>query len=167
MLKNLYLKLSRICNALGIVIIGALMISITSCQDADMSDAAPPSSDASSVSEASGIIIDTLVHDNAQEFSFEAITSRPEWKYSEDMSWRLSQIQIPESELAVMPTSTLVELCLDYPFAFDYTAANDCEDGIRRLMPTFNGFGELAKRQDAVKEPIMFAYIGHILSGVK
>lgn len=95
---------------------------------------------------------DTLVW-----FSFDSIISSPEWQYSEDISWRLSQIQIPEAELKIMPTSILSELCLDYPFFLDYTAVDDYSDGIARLMSTFNGFEELAKREDAQE-----ALVSHI-----
>ncbi|MCR5003696.1 MAG: hypothetical protein K5984_04935 [Bacteroidales bacterium] len=98
--------------------------------------------------------------ENTLWFSFEPIINSPEWINSEDIDWRLSQIQIPKEQLSIMPTSVLLNLCLDYPFYLDYTAANDCSDGFDRLMNTFNGFKELTKRNDAL--PLIASYLNSI-----
>ena len=121
----------------------ALLISNTSCQDHNL--ICNPDSHTSSIDEVSENI-------SSKWFSFDSIISNTKWKNSDDIDWRLSQIQIPKAELTTMPTSALVKLCLDYPFFLDYTAADDCSDGISRLMSTFNGFKELIKRKDALKE---------------
>ena len=126
-----------------------LLISNTSCQDHDY--ICNPDSYTSSIDKVNERI-ELSENISSKWFSFDSIISNTKWKYSDDINWRLSQIQIPQAELTIMPTSVLVKLCLDYPFFLDYTAADDCSDGISRLMSTFNGFEELIKRKDALKE---------------
>ena len=126
-----------------------LLISNTSCQNHNfICNPDPYTSSVDEVNER----IELSENISSKWFSFDSIISNTKWKYSDDIDWRLSQIQIPETELTTMPTSVLVKLCLDYPFFLDYTAADDYSDGISRLMSTFNGFKELIKRKDALKE---------------
>lgn len=112
-----------------------LLISNTSCQNHNfICNPDPYTSSVDEVNER----IELSENISSKWFSFDSIISNTKWKYSDDIDWRLSQIQIPETELTTMPTSVLVKLCLDYPFFLDYTAADDYSDGISRLMSTFN-----------------------------
>ncbi len=132
-------------------VLWVLLICNTSCQDYSFtcnSDSFTSSSSIDKVNER----IELSENISSKWFSFDSIISNTKWKYSDDIDWRLSQIQIPETQLTTMPTSVLVKLCLDYPFSLDYTAADNCSDGISSLMSTFNGFEELIKRKDALKE---------------
>ncbi len=143
---------ARVFTCISAFVIG---ICVMSCQDYLQTDGTASSLNIA-LEEDDNKDIDLMGNIPSEWFSFDSITSSPEWKSSEDITWRVAQIQIPEEELASMPTSVLLGLCLDYPFSLDYTAANDCADGISRLMATFNGFGELAKREDAVETFISY-----------
>ena len=91
----------------------------------------------------------SLVSSKSSWFSFREIISDPKWLQSDDIMWRVEQCQIPNDQLSIMPTDTLVSLCANYPFFGDFIFANSMDDGITATMSLFNGFKELVTRQDA------------------
>lgn len=81
-------------------------------------------------------------------FSFDSIIKDDAWLYNEDIQERVAKLQIPDNQLSLMPVDTLLDRCIRYPFFYDYTAANNVEQGIKAIMAGFNGFFELYKRQE-------------------
>ena len=62
--------------------------------------------------------------------------------------------QIPDKIMEALSTGDLVNICLDFPLFFEFTASDDERKGIRFMINNFNGFGELSKRKDGVSELI-------------
>ena len=87
-------------------------------------------------------------------FTFDSIIKDDAWRYNENIQERVEKLQIPKEQLAVMPVDTLLDRCIRYPFYYDYTAANDVEQGIKAVMACFNGFFELYKRQEVASSLI-------------
>ncbi|MCL1807354.1 MAG: hypothetical protein FWG31_06600 [Oscillospiraceae bacterium] len=73
-----------------------------------------------------------------------------EWASLSDSTWNnLALIQIPEKELASMPTVQLVKSCLNYVYFSDMYLSNSTGDPfVSAVQPYFNGFAEFFSRKD-------------------
>lgn len=83
-------------------------------------------------------------------FSFDSIVRDSTWLFSEDMQYRVKKCQIPENQIHRMPTDTLIDRCLKYPFLIDFLSRDDFNCGVESVLKNFNGFGELESRQDGI-----------------
>jgi hypothetical protein len=71
-----------------------------------------------------------------------------EWGPDETVQSRLDVLQVPESMLATISTTGLLETCLNFPYLTDIFFYNDFQQGFEELSAEFNGFRELVKRPD-------------------
>ena len=84
-----------------------------------------------------------------EPYDFPIKPGTPEWA-ALSVEDRLKALQIPDDILKRLSTRALVETCLNYPMFRDYRASSSTPlVGIRYVMGSFNGFGELMQRQDA------------------
>lgn len=70
------------------------------------------------------------------------------WKSFQSSSEMVEACQIPKDILHVLSTDDLVILCLKYPMFLDIHFANNIQDGLDIIIPSFNGFVELYNRKD-------------------
>lgn len=71
-------------------------------------------------------------------------------KWAEYSPQELTQmLQIPEDILAKLTTEELVKVVVDYPYLSDMFYYNTLKAGIDEISVSFNGLGELLKREDA------------------
>ena len=61
---------------------------------------------------------------------------------------RIKVLQIPEDDIHEIPTSELLEICLDFPYLIDILFSDDFQLGFKKLIRKFNGFRELLLRKD-------------------
>lgn len=71
-----------------------------------------------------------------------------EWKKLGTDSARILALQMPQNVLQKMPTESLLEACLDFPYTYDMFAFNNFDMGFEVVKKRFNGFDELLKRND-------------------
>ena len=71
-----------------------------------------------------------------------------QWQKYENNKERIDALQIPEVKLYAIPTTHLLEICLDYPFLLEFTFNDDFQEGVNTLIQEFNGFRELISRKD-------------------
>lgn len=71
-----------------------------------------------------------------------------QWQKYENNKERMDALQIPEVKLYGIPTTHLLEICLDYPFLLEFTFNDDFQEGVNSLIHEFNGFRELVSRKD-------------------
>jgi hypothetical protein len=62
--------------------------------------------------------------------------------------------QVPNEILEELSTRELIEICMNYPMLFIYTASNDERAGISYMVENFTGFKELSKRKDGLEKLI-------------
>jgi hypothetical protein len=75
-----------------------------------------------------------------------------EWENLKTYSDRLNAYNIPENQIKIMNTESLVKTCLNYPeFRLIFTR-NDLQSGFNYLKEIFNGYQELITRKDACDE---------------
>jgi len=70
---------------------------------------------------------------------------------------RIIECQIPESELKQMPTTVLLDRCLEYKFLVDVTLVDNVTEMMPYLIKGFNGLDELINRRKDAAE-VMFNY---------
>ena len=71
-----------------------------------------------------------------------------QWKSYKSTSERLKALQIPDDIIAIIPTSQLLEVCLEFPYFMDILFANNLQEGFVGLRDEYNGLQELMKRKD-------------------
>ncbi len=79
---------------------------------------------------------------------YDRIVQSEEWKSETSRQSRGEMLQLPDNMLKSMPTDTLIEAVLDYPFFFDIYAFDNIQDGFDIMYETFNGVRELSTRND-------------------
>jgi hypothetical protein len=77
-----------------------------------------------------------------------------EWANLKTGEEQLEACQIPKEVLDALNAKDLVEICLNYPLLFNYTASNDERKGMRFMIENFNGLKELSTSKDGIKELI-------------
>lgn len=77
-----------------------------------------------------------------------------EWASFTTGQQMLEACQVPKKVLNTSTTKELVDICLNYPMFFDYSASNDERKGISKMISDFNGLSELSKRKDGTFELI-------------
>jgi len=75
-----------------------------------------------------------------------------QWKEFQTGQEMLDACQIPAEILSNLTTDDLVEICINYPLAFDYLAFNDEREAIHFMIENFNGLKELSKRTDGTSK---------------
>lgn len=60
----------------------------------------------------------------------------------------MESIQIPDSLLKKIPTESLLDSCLCYPYFINFLFYNSFEEGLLALEKNYNGFRELRKRNN-------------------
>lgn len=83
------------------------------------------------------------------------------WELLTDYSLKVEALQLDSCLLKSLTTEELVEWCAEYPLALDCFAFNDINIGINTVMERFNGFAELASRDDCF-EALRNYYISYI-----
>lgn len=78
------------------------------------------------------------------------------WQTLSSHAEKLAALQLDEGLLKSLSTKELVEVCIDYPLAYDCFFYNDINKGFKRVISRFNGFQELAARSDAKLEIINY-----------
>lgn len=71
-----------------------------------------------------------------------------EWNKFESRPEMAEACNIPEAVIKDISTSSLLELCLNYPLIHDIMSFNFPQMGFAHVSSSFNGFSELFKRQD-------------------
>lgn len=56
--------------------------------------------------------------------------------------------QLTEVQLHGLTNEELIDACLEFPLAYNYTAFDDQKDGISMIIDGFNGLQELIKREE-------------------
>ena len=69
-----------------------------------------------------------------------------------DHSQRRDTLQIPKSILKRMSTPVLAKVCMDYPLVYHCGSYDNDRYGIELTINSFNGFGELIKREGGTQE---------------
>lgn len=75
-----------------------------------------------------------------------------EWKAFQTSDEMVESCQIPNDILQSLSTEKLLNLCLRYPMFLDIHFANNLQDGLNIIIPSFNGFVELLSRKDCPDE---------------
>ncbi|MDR2969455.1 MAG: hypothetical protein LBV32_07620 [Tannerellaceae bacterium] len=75
-----------------------------------------------------------------------------EWKKFQTGQEMLDACQIPAKILSKLTTEALVEICINYPMAFDYLAYNNEREAISFMIEHFNGLKELSRRTDGASD---------------
>lgn len=70
------------------------------------------------------------------------------WKSFQTSKEMVNTCQIPNSILTSISTKELLTICLRYPMFLDIHFANNIQDGLDIIIPSFNGFVELYNRKD-------------------
>lgn len=78
--------------------------------------------------------------------------SKNSLKAMKSISERALALQIREEILKNIPTSTLIEICLEYPLYPDILFYDSGQQGIAALITQFNGLKELMNRKDKSSE---------------
>lgn len=86
-------------------------------------------------------------------YSYPIVVGTAEWK-ALSIQERKERLQLPDNLLDNMRTEDLIEVCLDYPYALDYSAFDDYQTGFMALYKQFNGLRELLSRDD-LAEPFL------------
>jgi hypothetical protein len=73
------------------------------------------------------------------------------WKMYNNPHDRIKALQIPQDILSELPTDSLLNICLDFPYLSDILIADNDSLCIEVINKEFNGFYELTKRVDYVK----------------
>ena len=72
-----------------------------------------------------------------------------EWNKLTSNVQRVEMLQLPKNELEKMPTTQLLQVCLDYPLAPEMMLYDTIQQGTEIIIGQFNGLQELMKRKDA------------------
>jgi len=64
---------------------------------------------------------------------------------------RIDECQIPGNILKNIPTTDLLNICLQYPLLNNYTASNSPNKGLAAIISTFNGLTEFMSHSDSHK----------------
>lgn len=84
-----------------------------------------------------------------------------DWDQLQTHDEMVNAVQKDTETLANLPTSELVEECVNYPLAFDCFLFNDFNHGLKVVLDNFNGYKELKTRDDAMSE--LLVYYGQYL----
>lgn len=84
----------------------------------------------------------------------------PEWADLKSGQEMYDVCQLPEDILKNISTEALVQTCLNFPLALDYTAFNDERAAIISMIERFNGLKELSTREDCI--PCMIKAYGEL-----
>lgn len=71
-----------------------------------------------------------------------------EWKGFQSSMEMVDACQIPDNILNSISTKELLNICLRYPMFLDIHFANNLQDGLDIIIPSFNGLAELLNRDD-------------------
>ena len=82
-----------------------------------------------------------------RSFEFSIRTKDVKWKQMSIFE-RIQALQIPEDIIHGIPTSELLETCLDFPYLIDILFSDNLQSGFVELTIEFNGFRELLCRKD-------------------
>lgn len=97
------------------------------------------------------VLICMLIGLNAySQYSAPFLNSNESWKESKTKVERITSLQIPQDELVNIPTKTLLNICLEYPYLIDIIAYSDFQRGFEKMISDYNGFRELFGRQDYI-----------------
>ncbi len=80
---------------------------------------------------------------------YKVLPGTPEWEKLESGEEMWEVCQLPENMLRELSTEELIEACLQFPLAYDFTAFDDERSAIDRMIKEFNGLSELKVRNDA------------------
>lgn len=75
-----------------------------------------------------------------------------QWKEFQTGQEMLDACQIPAEILNNLTTDDLVEICINYPLAYDYLAFNNEREAIHFMIENFTGLKELSKRVDGTSK---------------
>lgn len=89
-----------------------------------------------------------LFGQESKVFEFPMKPGDSSWTKCKSTDERMKELQIPLILLSEIPTSELVDICLDYPYIIQVVMFNSFQDGFERMTSTFNGFKELFSRKD-------------------
>ena len=81
---------------------------------------------------------------------FQIFPGTSEWGKLESGAEMWEVCQLPENMLRELSTEELIEACIEFPMAYDFTAFNNERGFISRMIDDFNGLSELRKRNDAI-----------------
>jgi hypothetical protein len=90
-----------------------------------------------------------IAQDKVASWDFPIKPGTEKWNQLETETGRLNVLQIPDNILKVIETEELVVTCLNYPSAFHYTAYDNEQVGLQKVISNFNGLQELFIRKDA------------------
>ena len=109
-----------------------------------------------------------LLNAQNEKWDYPVKPGTEEWKKLESNKAKVDICQIPKYLLNTIPTSDLMDICLQYPLIWDMYAFNNLNEGLEKLFNDFNGIRELFKRTDVSKE-LLTRYVKNlsILEGKK
>ncbi len=84
-------------------------------------------------------------------FQYPIKQSTKEWQEIKTPAKRVAALQIPETKIKTIPTSDLLDICLDYPCLIDIFLYDNYQKGMDAITTDFNGFKELSIRRDLAK----------------
>lgn len=84
-------------------------------------------------------------------FQYPFLQDSKEWFKYDTPAERIAALQIPENKLNEIPTSALLDICMDFPYLIDFFLYNSYQQGYNALIHEFNGFKELSTRNDLAK----------------
>ena len=125
------------------IILTALIVAFFSCKK-EYNDASLLSSPAA---------FDNTLSPSAGDRSYDKRYSFPEidWKMFETHEEKVQALQIPDSDLKIMDTYTLIWVLFDYPLLFDAFAYDDIQYGLEHTLSQFNAFREWYHREDKIE----------------
>ncbi len=85
------------------------------------------------------------------DFEYPIKPGDAKWENISSVAERIAALQIPEAILAIIPTESLLDICLDFPYLLDVLFYEDYQKGLEALRAEFNGFDELLNRKDIGK----------------
>lgn len=92
---------------------------------------------------------------NNKTFEFPIKPHDGKWETITSIGQRLEMLQIPSEKLLEMPTSELLDVCLDFPYLIDVFLSDDYQLGFDCLKKEFNGYNELLQRDDLLNTIII------------
>lgn len=85
------------------------------------------------------------------------------WQHLSSYSEKLDVLQFQDEILKSLSTKHLVDVCMDFPLAYDCFFFNDLSNGFEQVVNNFNGYQELSMRPDAKIEIINY-YLSYVES---
>lgn len=93
-------------------------------------------------------ISQTFLFGQSTLFEFPVKRGTPEWDNLKSYEEKRIVCQIPAEKIALIPTSSLLDIYLDYPLLGDVMVFSSHQEGFNKLRINFNAVNELISRKD-------------------